>query len=295
MSILSDRQIKQLCTPPSFVITEMVATRQDPEFDVYMYPQEVKSFSYLSEEEILAKSITSRSDVGIKCYRVLTEEEIASFKPMISPFVPNQVRTEQVEPTHEQKYDFNRGHIRNKGMPSFLENYVLPEGATVDEDGFRVQKKIISYGLSSYGYDVRLGRKFKIFSNLNNTVIDPLNFDESCLHDHEGDYVIIPPNSYILGKTIEYFTIPKDVMVICVGKSTYARCGAIVNVTPIEPGFAGNIVIEISNSTSLPLKVYADQGIAQFVFFQGTEPCEVSYADKGGKYQGQTTIQLPIG
>lgn len=155
-------------------------------------------------------------------------------------------------------------------------------------------KKILSWGSSSYGYDVRLADEFKIFSNINSNIIDPLDFDQKCLHDHKGPYVIIPPNSYVLGRTLEYFDIPRDVMVICVGKSTYARLGAIVNVTPIEPGFKGNIVIEISNSTSLPLKVYANQGISQFLFFKGNTPCKISYADRIGKYQGQTSIQTAL-
>lgn len=160
-----------------------------------------------------------------------------------------------------------------------------------EEDG----KKIISYGLSGYGYDVRLANTFKIFSNLKNSLIDPLNPDDNCYHDHEGDSVIIPPNSYVLGHTIETFDIPNDVMVVCVGKSTYARLGAIVNVTPIEPGFKGTVVIEVSNSTNLPLKLYAGMGIAQFLFFRGDKPCLVSYADKLGKYMNQkglTTARL---
>lgn len=152
----------------------------------------------------------------------------------------------------------------------------------------------ISAGLSSFGYDVILDNEFKIFSNINSTIIDPLDFDQNCCVDHTGDYVIIPPNSYILGKTKEYFVIPKDIMVLCVGKSTYARVGAIVNCTPIEAGFEGNVVIEISNATSLPLKVYANQGIAQFLFFKGDSPCNVSYADGDRKYQGQTTLQTAL-
>lgn len=151
-------------------------------------------------------------------------------------------------------------------------------------------RRILSYGVSSYGYDVRLSRHFKIFSNINNAIIDPLNFSNDCCVDFEGDVCIVPPNSYVLGYTLEYFNIPKDVLVIAVGKSTYARVGAIVNVTPIEPGFKGQVVIEISNATNLPLKIYANQGIAQFLFFQSDEPCSTSYADKNGKYQGQTGL-----
>ncbi|AAL83115.1 dCTP deaminase [Pseudomonas phage vB_Pae10145-KEN51] len=151
-------------------------------------------------------------------------------------------------------------------------------------------KKIISYGLSSYGYDVRLARNFKIFSNVTSAVIDPLDPSDGFLVDWTGDYCIIPPNSYILGHTVESFNIPDDVLAICTGKSTYARLGAIVNVTPIEPGFKGQVVIEIANCTTLPLKIYADMGIAQFMFFRGDAPCEVSYAKRNGKYQNQIGI-----
>ena len=155
-------------------------------------------------------------------------------------------------------------------------------------------KKIISWGESAFGYDVRLDDEFKIFTNINSVVIDPLDFNQNCCVDHKGPYCIIPPNSYILGKTIETFDIPRDVMVVCLGKSTYARTGAIVNVTPIEAGFRGKVVIEISNSTSLPLKVYAGMGISQFLFFRGETGCSVSYADRQGKYQGQDTVQTAL-
>ncbi len=153
-------------------------------------------------------------------------------------------------------------------------------------------ERIVSYGLSSYGYDVRLGREFKIFTNARNAMIDPLNPDPDCFIEHVGDYCIIPPNSYILGTTMEWFDIPRDVMVVCVGKSTYARLASIVNVTPIEPEFKGNVVIEIANCSPLPMKVYAGMGIAQFMFFEGDRPCDVSYADKGGKYQNQKGLTL---
>ena len=160
-------------------------------------------------------------------------------------------------------------------------------------------KKVLSYGLSSFGYDVRITEKFRLFTNANGGIIDPKKGGEDCLvdakihKDDDGcDYVILPPNSYVLGVTHEYFKIPRNVMVLCVGKSTYARCGAIVNVTPIEPGFHGNVVIEISNSTSLPMKVYVNEGIAQFIFFRGNRECRTSYADRKGKYQGQTGVRL---
>lgn len=162
-------------------------------------------------------------------------------------------------------------------------------GECVRHDGDR---KIVSYGLSSFGYDVRLANKFKVFTNINNGVIDPMDMGDLSYVDHEGDYVIIPPNSYVLGHTVETFCIPEDVMVICVGKSTYARAGALVNVTPIEPGFEGQVVIEISNATPLPLKVHANMGIAQFIFHMGDRPCNVSYRDRGGKYQGQSGVTL---
>lgn len=151
-------------------------------------------------------------------------------------------------------------------------------------------KKVISYGLSSYGYDVRLGNKFKIFTNVHNSIIDPLNPDDNCFVDHEGDFCIIPPNSYILGHTIETFCIPDNVMTIALGKSTYARSAAIINVTPIEPGFEGQVVIEIANASTLPLKVYAGMGIAQFLFFESDEKCETTYRDRAGKYQGQMGV-----
>lgn len=155
-----------------------------------------------------------------------------------------------------------------------------------------LDKRVISYGLSSFGYDVRLSDQFKIFNNVNAGIIDPLDFDIKNVVDHQGHYCVIPPNSYILGHTVETFDIPRDVMVLCVGKSTYARCGIIVNVTPIEPGFKGQVVIEVSNATTLPVKVYANMGISQFLFFKGSE-CDVSYADRQGKYQNQTGITLP--
>ncbi len=157
----------------------------------------------------------------------------------------------------------------------------------------QVGKGVVSYGLSSYGYDIRVGREFKIFTNINSTVVDPKNFDESNVIDFEGDVCIIPPNSFALARTIEYFRMPPNVLAICLGKSTYARCGIIVNVTPFEPEFEGHITIEISNTTPLPAKIYANEGIAQVLFFEGDEACEVTYKDKRGKYQKQRGITLP--
>lgn len=175
------------------------------------------------------------------------------------------------------------------GDKPMIEPFVNKPVRTVND------KKILSYGLSSAGYDVRIGNEFKIFTNINSTVIDPLNFDEQCLHSFKGDVCIIPPHSYVLGVTEEYFRIPRDVMVVCVGKSTYARAGLIVNVTPIEPEFEGQVVIEVANTTPLPAMLYGGQGIAQFLFFQGDSECELSYLDKAGKYQGQTGMTYAKG
>lgn len=152
---------------------------------------------------------------------------------------------------------------------------------------------VISYGVSSYGYDVRVGRHFKIFTNVHNVVVDPKNFSEASFVDYEADHCIIPPNSFALAETMEYFEIPRDVLAICVGKSTYARCGIIVNVTPLEPEWRGRVTLEISNTTPLPAKIYSNEGIAQLIFLRGEAVCDTSYADKKGKYQDQFGITLP--
>ena len=152
---------------------------------------------------------------------------------------------------------------------------------------------VISYGVSSYGYDIRVADEFKVFTNVYNTVVDPKNFDPKSFVDIKADVCIIPPNSFALARTIEYFRIPRDILTICLGKSTYARCGIIVNVTPFEPEWEGHVTIEISNTTPLPAKIYANEGIAQVLFFQGDEPCEISYKDKKGKYQAQRGVTLP--
>ncbi len=153
-------------------------------------------------------------------------------------------------------------------------------------------QKVISYGTSSYGYDARLADEFMIFHNAYATVVDPKNFDESSILPHRGNDCIVPPNSFVLGRTVEYFKIPRDVLVVCVGKSTYARCGLVVNLTALEPNWEGQVTIEISNTTPLPAKVYANEGICQFLFMRGVEPCETSYADRRGKYQRQTGVTL---
>jgi dCTP deaminase len=157
----------------------------------------------------------------------------------------------------------------------------------------QIRDGVISYGLSSYGYDVRVADQFKIFTNINTTIVDPKNFDEQSFVDFKGAVCVIPPNSFALARTVEYFRIPRNVLTICVGKSTYARCGIIVNVTPFEPEWEGHATLEISNTTPLPARIYAGEGIAQVIFFEADQVCERSYADKQGKYQGQQEITLP--
>lgn len=155
------------------------------------------------------------------------------------------------------------------------------------------RKGVISYGLSSYGYDARLADEFKIFTNIDNAVVDPKNFSDQSFVDRKTDVCVVPPNSFALARTVEYFKIPRDILVICLGKSTYARCGLIVNVTPLEPEWEGHVTLEISNTTPLPARVFANEGICQFLFLKADSPCEVSYADRGGKYQGQRGVTLP--
>lgn len=156
----------------------------------------------------------------------------------------------------------------------------------------QVRQGVISFGVSSYGYDLRIADEFRIFTNVNNTIIDPKNFDPNSLVDFKGDVCIIPPHSFILGRSVEYFRIPEKVMTICVGKSTYARCGIIMNITPLEPGWEGYITLSVSNTTPLPAKIYANEGIAQVLFFESDEDCETSYAAKKGKYQAQLGVTL---
>jgi dCTP deaminase len=174
--------------------------------------------------------------------------------------------------------------ISKKMIEPFVANQVKEENG----------RKIVSYGLSSYGYDVRCAREFKIFTNINSAFIDPKNFDSKSFFDVENDVCIIPPNSFVLARTIEYFRIPRNVLTICLGKSTYARCGIIVNVTPLEPEWEGNVTLEFSNTTNLPAKIYANEGVAQMLFLESDESCKISYKDRNGKYQNQQGVTLPI-
>lgn len=153
--------------------------------------------------------------------------------------------------------------------------------------------RIVSYGTSSYGYDIRCSDEFKLFTNINSAIVDPKNFDSNSFVDVKGDVCLIPPNSFALARTVEYFRIPRNVLTICLGKSTYARCGIIVNVTPFEPEWEGYVTLEFSNTTPLPAKIYANEGVAQVIFFESDEACEISYKDRRGKYQGQQGVTLP--
>ena len=173
-----------------------------------------------------------------------------------------------------------REQAQNHGM-------ITPFSEKLSKDG------IISYGLSSYGYDCRLSDEFMIFTNVDNAIVDPKEFNPDSFVERKTDVCVIPPNSFVLCRTVETFKVPRDVLVICLGKSTYARCGLIVNVTPLEPEWEGQVTLEISNTTPLPAKVYANEGIAQFLFFKGETPCETSYADRSGKYMGQEGVTLP--
>ena len=177
--------------------------------------------------------------------------------------------------------------IRRMAAEGMIEPF--ESGQVRETDG----RQMISYGTSSYGYDVRCAGEFKIFTNINSAIVDPKNFDESSFVDVSADVCIIPPNSFALARTVEYFRIPRNVLTICLGKSTYARCGIIVNVTPLEPEWEGHVTLEFSNTTPLPAKIYANEGVAQVLFLESDEPCEVSYADRAGKYMGQNGVTLP--
>ena len=175
----------------------------------------------------------------------------------------------------------------------WIRDKALNEGMIEPFEEAQRREGCISYGLSSFGYDARVADEFKIFTNIDSTVVDPKAFDDSCFVDRQTDCVVIPPNSFVLGRTVEYFRIPRDVLVICLGKSTYARTGIVVNVTPLEPEWEGHVTLEFSNTTPLPAKLYANEGACQFLFYQGNEPCETSYKDRAGKYMGQRGVTLP--
>jgi dCTP deaminase len=176
---------------------------------------------------------------------------------------------------------------------SWIRRMAREHGMIEPFEDAQVRKGTISYGLSSYGYDMRVADEFKIFTNVNSAIVDPKQFDERSFVNLQADVCIVPPNSFALARSVEYFRIPRNVMTLCVGKSTYARCGIITNVTPFEPEWEGYVTLEISNTTPLPAKIYANEGACQFLFLQGEQPCETSYLDKRGKYQGQRGVTLP--
>ncbi|PCH56721.1 MAG: dCTP deaminase [Legionellales bacterium] len=178
--------------------------------------------------------------------------------------------------------------IREQAKKGMIEPFASEQVREIDGN------KVISYGVSSYGYDVRCAKEFKIFTNINNAIVDPKNFDDNSFVSVENDICIIPPNSFALARTVEYFRLPRNVMTICLGKSTYARCGIIVNVTPLEPEWEGHITLEFSNTSSLPAKIYANEGVAQILFINAQSVCDTSYADRGGKYQKQRGVTLPV-
>ncbi|MEI7990583.1 MAG: dCTP deaminase [Chloroflexota bacterium] len=175
----------------------------------------------------------------------------------------------------------------------WIREMALKQGMIEPFEPAQVRDGVISYGVSSYGYDVRVADEFKIFTNVYSAIVDPKHFDTRSMVDYQGDVCVIPPNSFALARTVEYFRIPRSVLVLCLGKSTYARCGIVVNVTPLEPEWEGYVTLEISNTTPLPAKIYANEGLAQILFFEADETCEISYADKKGKYQHQQSIVLP--
>lgn len=174
----------------------------------------------------------------------------------------------------------------------WIEKMATENGMIEPFERENISKSVISYGLSSYGYDLRVANEYKIFTNVNNSIVDPKNWDPRSFIDYTGDVCIVPPNSFALARSVEYFRIPRNIMTICLGKSTYARCGIIVNVTPFEPEWEGHVTLEISNTTPLPAKIYSNEGLCQVIFFESDEPCSVSYKDKHGKYQAQRGITL---
>ena len=273
MSILSDRQIAELSAMPTDVY-EVAGVRK------YFFHRRLGGHLVeINDFDTQVRYLPHHPKPIHELVRDVRPAELVEYrKPMIEPFVSHQVK--EIHHLSSTDPNLKPGEQPVPGPMDWMEQ---------EMKSYRWTTKIISYGLTSYGYDVRLGNKFKIFTNINSTVIDPMNMSDDCYVDFVGDVCIIPPHSYALGHTVEYFRMPKDVVAVCLGKSTYARAGCAINVTPIEPGFEGQVVIEIANQTPLPMKVYADMGIAQFMFHRG-EPCMVSYADRGGKYQGQMGV-----
>lgn len=267
MSIKPDRWIKRQSMPPTHSI-QMLGGHGKPQL----------AWAGLSHTQEELDSLVNRYH-AVK----LNPEQIAGhgWKQMIEPFEPEQVR--------EKEVDMSAWQGVYAGIPPTHSLRAM----TREDKSKPLTEKVISYGVSSYGYDVRCADEFKVFTNIHSQMIDPKNFNEQCFVDVKGAYCIIPPNSFALARTIEYFRIPRNVLTICLGKSTYARCGIIVNVTPLEPEWEGHVTLEFSNTTNLPAKIYANEGVAQMLFLESDEECEVSYKDRGGKYQGQRGVTLP--
>jgi len=289
--ILSDKEIKQLCMQPTFMVTRMVPTYQDPNNDMYFLPHKETRPTHMSEEELrkLPTPNAINGNIGLLAYSPLTDEQKANWPVMISPFVDHQVKTLRRELNAEEKRIWNNA---NHNSPLYfpepnIDNFVLNEG-----DPY-IEEKVISYGVSSYGYDLRIAPEFKIFTNINSSIVDPKKFDKKSFVDFEGDYCIVPPNSFVLARSLEYFNVPKDVCGIVIGKSTYARTGINCLCTPIEPGWKGYLTLEFANTTPLPAKIYANEGGCQVMWFRGNPP-DITYDMRGGKYQNQEAeITLP--
>lgn len=254
MSIKSDRWITRKSARPSFV---------------GIVNGEEVLLHHHSDRELIAE-LRERDSIGyvdvqkaIRHLRPVNEKDLVNWKPMIEPFVGRNVRL---------------------GEGPLAEGYDGP---------VKTHEKVISFGVSSYGYDVRVADQYKVFTNVHGGRVDPKNFDDKNYVDMQGPELVIPPNGFALARTVEYFRIPRNVLTICLGKSTYARCGIIVNVTPLEPEWEGHVTLEFSNTTTLPAVVYAGEGVAQMLFLESDEECEVSYKDRQGKYQGQTGVVTP--
>jgi len=258
MSIKSDKWITRMSARPTHVLVQPDGTQQ---YFHQKLDKEELDLLYDAIRNPMRDGDTVRPAYGE--LRLVQPDDKIDFLPMIEPFIASQVK-------------LKRG----------------PDVAGYDGP-VPTHDQVISYGVSSYGYDVRCGNEFKVFTNINSTVIDPKNFDPKNYIDVVGDKCIIPPNSFALARTVERFRIPRNVLTICLGKSTYARCGIIVNVTPLEPEWEGEVTLEFSNTTTLPAIIYANEGVAQMLFLESDEECEVSYKDRGGKYQGQLGVTLP--
>ncbi|MNU19505.1 Deoxycytidine triphosphate deaminase [compost metagenome] len=291
MSIKADKWIRQQCVKPKYVRIingRAMGLREPHNYEDHVSIQHAKRNAperALSKTEI--EMIVSR---GFVLEYTEDVQAVYPWLPMIEPFEPNQVRErERSATTAEEAFAVRMRFTREEAMKHFKAQDVRTDPLI----GMQIRENIISYGTSSYGYDIRCADEFKIFTNVNSAVVDPKNFDDKSFVDFKGDCCIIPPNSFALARTMEYFRIPRNVLTVCLGKSTYARCGIVVNVTPFEPEWEGYVTLEFSNTTPLPAKIYANEGCAQVLFFESDEVCETSYKDRAGKYQGQRGVVTP--